>query len=76
MKTNLFLITILFNVFAMWGNIKSQDNSFVDGRDGKEYKILYIGNQIWMGQNLDFEAPGSWAYGDKIRNAKRYGRFT
>lgn len=66
---------MLINLLALLGNMNAQDNKFVDGRDGKEYKILYIGNQIWMGQNLDFEMPGSWAYGDKNRNAKRYGRL-
>jgi uncharacterized protein (TIGR02145 family) len=75
MKTYLkfFLIT---TAFLAYGNmICGQETKFTDGRDGKEYKILYIGNQVWMGQNLDFETENSWAYGNKKRNSNIYGRL-
>ena len=75
MKTYLkfFLIT---TAFLTYGNlICGQETKFTDGRDGKEYKILYIGNQVWMGQNLEYQTENSWAYGNKKRNSNLYGRL-
>lgn len=48
--------------------------TFVDQRDGKEYKTLEIGNQIWMSQNMAFKAPsGCWAYNKDPKNVAQYG---
>lgn len=33
--------------------------TFVDERDGREYKYTTIGNQVWMAENLKYEAPYS-----------------
>lgn len=30
------------------------ENSFTDTRDGNEYKIIRVGDQVWMGQNLAY----------------------
>ena len=49
--------------------------TFIDERDGQEYKYTTIGNQVWMAENLKFEAPYSIYY-DKIEGySDTFGRF-
>ncbi|MDP4267856.1 MAG: fibrobacter succinogenes major paralogous domain-containing protein [Bacteroidota bacterium] len=66
--TNGGLSPITFNT-----NIKY--DSFIDPRDGYKYRTVKIGNRIWMAQNLNYAASGSWCYKDSAEFCNVYGRL-
>ena len=68
------LKTVGIAIFAVLFYTSCEDNSvnvvtpevttFVDARDGKTYKKVQIGEQIWMAENLRYEADGSKCFGE------------
>jgi uncharacterized protein (TIGR02145 family) len=46
-----------------------------DLRDNQKYKIVQVGEQVWMAQNFNYASNQSWCYDNLPANCERYGRL-
>ena len=81
---NILKVMLTASLCASISFAAPQKGSMTDPRDGKTYKTVKIGDQVWMAENLAFEISGNagstseclipGGNGEKA-NCKKYGQY-
>jgi len=71
--------TVNVMLYAKWNLVTQPSGDFVDDRDGKSYRWVTIGTQIWMAENLNYDVPnnatGDVCYNNSADSCAKYGRL-
>ncbi|MDR0518138.1 MAG: fibrobacter succinogenes major paralogous domain-containing protein [Fibromonadaceae bacterium] len=80
-KKNFFIVALVLAIAGLLVAYKYdyienlRGGVLVDSRDRQKYKIIKIGEQVWMQQNLNIQTGYSVCYGNSDENCEKYGRL-
>jgi len=74
-KIYTILVLLLTMTLFLIGFTNKPKTEFTDPRDNQTYKIVQIGNKMWLKENLNFRTNTSICYDSLNANCDKYGRL-